>query len=138
MKRKGWYLVAYDIANPGRLKKIHNLMKKQGLAAQKSLFFVYGAESRINRLLDRIAILMVLKEDDLRAYPIDNPKKVWTNGPNPLAMFPVMHLGSEKTKPTIDRRKRLNWLKHILRLTRKSKNRGPKCLVIILTVKQKL
>ena len=96
MKRKGWYLVAYDIANPRRLVRIHNLIKKEGLAVQKSLFFVQGREKRINELLDRIASIMALKEDDLRAYPITHPREVWTNGPNPLANFPVLHIGMEK------------------------------------------
>ena len=96
MKRKGWHLVAYDIANPRRLVRIHNLLKKEGLAVQKSLFLVQGTETRINKLLDRIASIMVLKEDDLRAYPITHPREVWTNGPNPLANFPVLHIGMEK------------------------------------------
>jgi len=98
MKRKGWYMVAYDIANPRRLAKIHNLLKKDAIAVQKSLFFLQGTETRINKLLDRIAAIMVLREDDLRAYPIINPKEVWTNGHNPLADFPVVQFRSERKK----------------------------------------
>lgn len=98
MKRKGWYLVAYDIANPRRLSKVHNLLKKEGIAVQRSLFFVHGTEPWLNRLLDRIAELMALREDDLKAYPITDPRDVWTNGPNPLADFPVLHFGMEKKK----------------------------------------
>jgi len=96
MKRKGWYLVAYDIANPSRLSKIHRKLKSEGLAVQRSLFLVQGTEFRINRLLDRIASIMLLREDDLRAYPIMHPSKIWTNGPNPLADFPVLYYGTEK------------------------------------------
>lgn len=96
MKRKGWYLVAYDIANPSRLSKIHRKLKSEGLAVQKSLFLVQGTESRINQLLDRIASIMALREDDLRAYPITHPREIWTNGPNPLADLPVLHFGTEK------------------------------------------
>ena len=76
MERKGWYLVAYDIADPRRLAKIHRLLKKEGLAVQKSVFFAQGTESRINRLLDSIASMMTLREDDLRAYPITHPRDV--------------------------------------------------------------
>jgi len=96
MKRKGWYLVAYDIANPRRLSRIHRLLKKKGLAVQKSLFLVQETESRINQLLDSIASIMALREDDLRAYPIMHPSKIWTNGPNPLADFPVLHFGTKE------------------------------------------
>ena len=96
MKRKGWYLIAYDIANPGRLSKVHRKLKNEGLAIQKSLFLVQETESRINKLLDSIASIMALCEDDLRAYPIMHPDKIWTNGPNPLTDFPVLHFETEK------------------------------------------
>jgi len=96
MKREGWYLIAYDIANPRRLSKIHYLLKKEGLAVQKSLFFIQGTEPRINKILDRIASIMVLKEDDLRAYPVSHPRKIWTFGSNPLTEFPVLYYGPGK------------------------------------------
>ena len=91
--------MGYDIAHPRRLVKIYRMLRKEGLAAQKSLFFVRGTEPQINDLLDRMAGLMVLREDDLRAYPIVHPRDVWTNGPNPLADFPVLHCsGGEKQR----------------------------------------
>lgn len=111
MKRKGWYLVAYDIANPRRLLRIHNLLKKEGLAVQRSLFFVHGTEPCLNRLLDRIATIMALREDDLRAYPVTHPRDVWTNGPNPLANFPVLHIGkhTEFMSKNQKKKKRSMW-----------------------------
>jgi CRISPR-associated endonuclease Cas2 len=94
--------MAYDIADPKRLAKIHRLMKKEGIAAQKSVFFIRGTEKDINTLMDRIAKVMKLGEDDLRAYPITKPADVWTNGPNPLAEIPTVYFGNEKrvTLPT--------------------------------------
>ena len=106
MERKGWYLVAYDIANPKRLQKIHYLIKKEGLAVQKSLFFVQGTEARLNKLLDQIASIMVLREDDLRAYPITHPKEVWTTGPNPLSEFPLVQFDTTKKKTARQNRKK--------------------------------
>lgn len=116
MERKGWYLVAYDIADPRRLVKIHRLLKKEGLAVQKSVFFTQGTESRLNRLLDCIADMMTLKEDDLRAYPITHPRDVWTNSSNPLADFPVMHMGKQDNELGIKHRARRKtmWWKRIL------------------------
>ncbi len=99
MKRFGWYLVAYDIADPRRLRKVHHRMKKSGIAAQKSVFFVNGNENQVNDILDKIAAVMNIEEDDLRAYPITKPGEVWTNGPNPLADFPLIDLESGKKKP---------------------------------------
>ena len=100
MERKGWYLVAYDISDPRRLSRIHRFIKKHCIAAQKSVFFVQQSEAGMNHLLDKIAKLMSLKEDDLRAYPILHPKKVWSFGPNPMAEFPLMQFDSEGKKAT--------------------------------------
>jgi len=110
--------VAYDIANPRRLVKVHNVLKKEGLAVQKSLFFVYGTETGMNKLLDRIGSIMALKEDDLRAYPVSHPRKIWTNGPNPLADYPVLHFESaaENTGGRKKKEKTKNWLKRMLGL----------------------
>lgn len=102
-------MVAYDIADASRLVKIFRLLKKEGLAIQKSLFFVHGNEDHVNKLLDRIASLMKSREDDLRAYPITHPKEVWTNGPNPLADFPVVYFGEaikKHKKKDLKRKKR--------------------------------
>ncbi len=118
MKRKGWYLVAYDIANPRRLSKIHRALKNEGLAVQKSLFLVQGTESRINQLLDRIASIMALREDDLRAYPIMHPSKIWTNGPNPMVDFPVLYYGTkeENFKSKTRKKPKKSFWKHLFGL----------------------
>ncbi|MEZ4529139.1 MAG: CRISPR-associated endonuclease Cas2 [Desulfobacterales bacterium] len=102
MHRQGWYIMAYDIADPRRLARVHRQMKKEGIAAQKSVFFIRGTEPDISAFMDRIADLMKCSEDDLRAYPITRPADVWTNGPNPLSEIPAVHFGNEKrvTLPT--------------------------------------
>lgn len=92
MNRKGWYLVAYDIASPRRLAKIHRILKNKGIAVQKSVFIVHGTEKDINRLFDHLEKQMAYREDDLRAYPIRHPRDFWTNGPNPMAGLPVYHI----------------------------------------------
>jgi CRISPR-associated protein Cas2 len=94
MKRKGWYLVTYDIANHKRLAKVHRVLKKEGIPAQKSVFFVFATEKQVNDILDRVAKEMRLSEDDLRAYPVTQPENVWTNKTNPLSEFPILHVGS--------------------------------------------
>ena len=102
-ERAGWYLVAYDIADPKRLQRVFRLMKKNGVAAQRSVFFVNGTESRINGLLNGLAAIMKPNEDDLRAYPVEHPKKVWSFGPNPLAGFPLSDF--ENMKPAAKQKK---------------------------------
>lgn len=90
MERAGWYLVAYDIANPRRLGRIHRRIRKEGIAAQRSVFFIRGTEGQLNRLLDRLAREIKPTEDDLRAYPVRNPRAVWAFGHNPLATAPLV------------------------------------------------
>jgi len=98
MIRPGWYLVVYDIANSNRLKKVHRVLKNNGIPIQKSVFFVNGNETEISNIMDIIAGKMILTEDDLRAYPIISPENVWTNGTNPLALCPIADSKPLKTK----------------------------------------
>ncbi|MDM8538414.1 CRISPR-associated endonuclease Cas2 [Desulfobacterales bacterium HSG17] len=130
MKRTAWYMIAYDIADPKRLAKIHRQIKKKGIAAQKSVFFIKGNENEIENIMDRIGKLMKPAEDDLRAYPITRPADVWTNGPNPLAEIPTIYFGSEKriTMPTKKKPKvkgkNSRWLKNIFTLISKPDSRN--------------
>ncbi|MCK9607774.1 MAG: CRISPR-associated endonuclease Cas2 [Methylomonas sp.] len=64
----GLYLIAYDIANPRRLGKVHRILKKQGLPVQYSVFAVVIKRPRLLRLLERIEQQIEEVEDDVRCY----------------------------------------------------------------------
>lgn len=73
-QKKNW-LIAYDIADPKRLGKIHRHIKNHALPVQYSLYLYQGTQKQVNKLLDELAEKMHLKYDDLRAYPIPkNPE----------------------------------------------------------------
>lgn len=116
MGRSGWYMLCYDIAGKRRLARVHRIMKKNGIAAQRSVFFVQGTEKDLNRLLDLIDRELKPKEDDIRAYPVESPRKVWTTG-GVLEAFPLVMAGgsyknqSGKKKPAVSLWKRLLGLK---------------------------
>ncbi len=95
MARSGWYMVCYDIANPRRLGKVHRLMKKRGLSVQKSIFFIQKNEKEMKALLGELGGLIRGKEDDIRAYPVESPQKVWTTG-GILEAFPLVMPGKRK------------------------------------------
>ncbi|MFB1487684.1 MULTISPECIES: CRISPR-associated endonuclease Cas2 [unclassified Thiocapsa] len=73
MHHPGWYLIAYDIAHPRRLQRLHRALQAEAIAIQRSVFLVAGTVADIDRLLDRLATLIDPEEDDLRAYPVGAP-----------------------------------------------------------------
>ncbi len=93
--RPGWYIVAYDIADKKRLQKIHRMLKKEGMAVQKSVFFVHGDEKSLNGLLGKLETVMNPGKDDIRAYPVTHPGEVWTTG-GPLQQYPLVSYGRKK------------------------------------------
>lgn len=95
MARAGWYMLCYDIANPKRLYKIHKIMKKNGIAAQKSVFFIQRTDADMNHLIGQMEKIIKFSEDDIRAYPVVNPDKVWTTG-GVLESFPLIMPGRKK------------------------------------------
>ncbi|MDQ7014833.1 MAG: CRISPR-associated endonuclease Cas2 [Gammaproteobacteria bacterium] len=84
MQKKGWYLIAYDIKQARRLKRVHRFFKKRALWVQQSVFFAQCSEAELHDWLNEALTLMELKEDDLRAWPIYHPSKVWLQGESPF------------------------------------------------------
>jgi len=92
MAKPGWYMVCYDIADPKRLGKIHRRLKQQGIAAQKSVFFIQRDEKAMTLLLNELAKETKANRDDIRAYPVERPDKVWTTG-GILETYPLVMPG---------------------------------------------
>ncbi len=97
MARTGWYMVCYDICHPKRLGRLYRVMKKNGISAQKSVFFVQRSEPDMKIFLKELDKIIKDKEDDIRAYPIETPSKVWTTG-GVLESFPLIMPGKSKNK----------------------------------------
>ncbi len=76
----GFYLVAYDIAHPKRLKKIHRTLRKRGLPVQYSVFLCKASHSQMVRILDELEPLIEPTQDDVRAYPVRWPNGFMTSG----------------------------------------------------------
>ena len=64
----GLYIIAYDIANPRRLSRVHRTLKKMGLPVQYSVFTVVMKRKAVLKLLERLNSLMKTAEDDIRCY----------------------------------------------------------------------
>ena len=76
---KTW-LVGYDIREPRRLRRVHRLMRKQGLAAQYSAFTVEADDVQILAVLRALEGTIDVREDDVRAYHLPASCPVWRLG----------------------------------------------------------
>lgn len=84
MHHPDWYLIAYDIAHPRRLQRLHRALQAEAIAIQRSVFLIAGTVADVDRLLDRLSTLIDPEEDDLRAYPVDAPDMLRYAGPGVL------------------------------------------------------
>ena len=104
MRHRHWYLLAYDICEPRRLRRVHYYLRKRGLAAQESVFFLHASEAELKEILDEVAELMELREDDLRAYPIQHPAEVWLTGQAVMAGPLLQPSASSQPRPPAESR----------------------------------
>lgn len=69
------WLIAYDIADPKRLVRLHRYVKTVAIPVQYSVFVTEASDHGIRRIRDAIACQIDSKEDDVRIYPLPkNPE----------------------------------------------------------------
>ncbi len=76
---KTW-LVAYDIREPRRLRRVHRYLKKQGMPAQYSAFTVDAHDGQIAAILHALSGIIDIRADDVRAYHLPVQCPVWKLG----------------------------------------------------------
>lgn len=64
------FVVCYDISNPKRLGRLFRMLKKGAVPLQYSVFLFVGDARQLARFMDKAAMLIDNKQDDLRAYPL--------------------------------------------------------------------
>ena len=62
------YIVAYDICDPKRLRRVARLLEKHALRCQKSVFVFRGTAEKLREVLDEIAELIDVREDLVQAW----------------------------------------------------------------------
>lgn len=65
-----WYLIAYDIAHPRRLRRVHQKLTAQGYALQNSTFLCQGSVSQMRHFHRQLSSELHPAEDDLRIFPL--------------------------------------------------------------------
>ena len=73
MRRKQWYLIQYDIADPARLRRVHKRLKSCALAVQNLVFAWYGCPKELAQLQQVLKRLINRDHDDVRGYRLKNP-----------------------------------------------------------------
>jgi len=64
------YLLAYDIADPKRLVRVHRTVRSSGMALQYSVFLVVGTTRDLDQLLAALDDIIKPSRDDIRVYPL--------------------------------------------------------------------
>lgn len=68
------YLLAYDIADPQRLQRVHRTVRQLGLPLQYSVFLVPARPDELDDLLAELSDIIHHAKDDVRVYPL--PKRL--------------------------------------------------------------
>lgn len=65
------YVVAYDICNPHRLRRVARVMEKYAIRTQKSVFIFEGSRRTLGKVLDELSSIMRIREGDIvQAWPV--------------------------------------------------------------------
>lgn len=78
--RTGTWLVAYDIASPRRLARLHRWLVQRALPVQYSVFVFTGTAAELAELIGGIALRIHPRQDDVRLYPLERGRPVHVLG----------------------------------------------------------
>lgn len=107
---KSWYIIAYDIREPKRLRRLHYFLKKKAIALQNSVFIVRADRSYLTHIEQRLKTFINFHDDDVRIYPVLHPDTLWAAGKQAAAF---QHLYSGKKKKQAIKQKKSRWLSHL-------------------------
>ena len=88
----GLYLLAYDIADDARLRRVAAIAEKYGVRVQYSVFVVKAGSAERDALLRELERAIHPRQDDIRLYPLPAepswelhgagmwPEGIWVSG----------------------------------------------------------
>jgi CRISPR-associated protein Cas2 len=74
------WLIAYDIANPRRLQRVHALLRDEAVPVQYSVFAARCSAAKLGAIRMAVANLIARREDDVRFYPVPEPASLFVYG----------------------------------------------------------
>ena len=82
-EQRNW-LIAYDIADPRRLGRVHRYLKRHAIPVQYSVFVLHGNQIMLEGVLSGIAERIAPDADDVRAYHLPDRCEVTMLGTQSL------------------------------------------------------
>ena len=68
------FVIAYDICEPGRLRRVARRLERSAVRVQKSIFVFAGTRGELESVTSDLACLIDVSEDRLQAWPVhDGP-----------------------------------------------------------------
>lgn len=85
MSAPAWYLIAYDVRDPKRLRRVQRYLRTCAYALQESVFAWQGDHRQLAELKQQLTRLIRPSEDDVRGYPVPEGQAIlwWGNLPMP-------------------------------------------------------
>ena len=78
------WLIAYDIAGPRRLQRVHRFLCKHAVPVQYSVFATRGSRMKVGAIRSGLERIVDAAEDDVRIYPVPEPAMLTVFGKKAL------------------------------------------------------
>ncbi|HEY7302178.1 MAG TPA: CRISPR-associated endonuclease Cas2 [Xanthobacteraceae bacterium] len=78
------WLIAYDIASPRRLQRVHRKLREHAVPVQYSVFVARCSAAKLGDIRALVSGLIDKREDDVRFYPIPEPAQLFVFGKKAL------------------------------------------------------
>jgi CRISPR-associated protein Cas2 len=107
---KSWYIIAYDIREAKRLRRLHYYLCKRAISLQNSVFLVKISEQYLQQLSSALQSIANETEDDIRIYPVHHPDTIWAAGRQVDALqYLYIGKGKQRKQP-----KKAGWLRVLI------------------------
>lgn len=76
------FVIAYDIANPRRLRRVAKCLERCAVRVQKSVFVFHGTRHDLDAVKSELLAIIDVAEDRVQAWPAVDPPGIvsWTAG----------------------------------------------------------
>lgn len=96
------FLVAYDIAEPRRLRRVAKTVEREAVRLQKSVFLMKAAAADVHQLFDRLERIVHWRRDVVQAWELkdDQPNEGIVQG-HATVPYPASVVHTPSTSSTV-------------------------------------